>query len=88
MYTVHLAFRAATTVHLAFRAATTVHLAFRAATTGSGSVLLTVLRDTGGERENGLLEKPGLYTPPHTNRKDKTELQDYPTREKPVGCNI
>ena len=77
MYTVHLAFRAATTVYLAFRAATTVHLAFRAATTGSGSVLLTVLRDTGGERENGLLEKlyPGVYnvyppyTPLHTNGK-------------------
>ena len=34
-----------------------IHLAFLGATTGSGSVLLRVLRDTGWERENCKLEK-------------------------------
>ena len=34
-----------------------VHLAFREATTGSCTVLLKVLRDTGRERDNGKLEK-------------------------------
>jgi len=55
-----------------------MHIGLRGATTGSGSALLRVFRDTGRERENGKLEKllPGVYTPLHTNGKEKTGLQE------------